>query len=142
MITRKHYNNAKMRWIYDAMRLIPVNIDGFDSIALKESIKGLREGDVLGVFPEGTRSKDGKLKENVHSGAAYLAVKSGVNVLPIGIAGSFEVLSPGTSEFFPHPVTVNIGKPLIPPGKLSKKNVDLFMDEILDNIRELMQIAD
>ena len=124
------------------MRLIPVNTDGLDSAALKESLTGLKEGDVLGIFPEGTRSKDGKLKDNVHSGAAYLAVKSGVQVLPIGIAGSFNVLPPGTSEFFPHPVTVNIGKPLIPPKKLSKENVDLFMSEILDNIKELMRISD
>ena len=138
MITRKHYENSKTKWLYDAMRLIPVNTEGLDNAALRESMKGLRAGDVLGIFPEGTRSKDGKVKTDVHSGAAYLSIKSGVVILPIGINGSYHVLPPGTSEFVPHPVQVNIGKPMIPPEDLTKDNIDTFIDDIMNTIKELM----
>ena len=71
----------------------------------------LDEGHVLFVFPEGTRSQDGRLQE-AHDGAAVLALRTGAPIVPVGIAGSFDRWPRG--QKLPHPggrVTVRVGSP-------------------------------
>jgi 1-acyl-sn-glycerol-3-phosphate acyltransferase len=70
----------------------------------------LDEGRMVGVFPEGTRSRDGRLREG-RAGAALLAMRTGVPVLPVGIAGT-QGIFPGHSRW-PHRgrITIRIGKP-------------------------------
>ena len=65
---------------------ILVRAGGSDVEAYRAGLTVLRGGGVLGVFPEGTRSPDGRLGE-AHPGAALLALRSGVAVLPVGVSG-------------------------------------------------------
>lgn len=138
LITKKHFENKKMRWIYRAMRLIPVNMEGMDSNAIRKSIQELKNNNILGIFPEGTRSTDGKIKENVHSGAAYLAIKGGVPVLPAAIKGSYKALPPGASKVAKSPVSLIFGDLIQPPEKLSKESVENMSKEIMDTITHLL----
>jgi 1-acyl-sn-glycerol-3-phosphate acyltransferase len=69
----------------------PVARDGTDRKAVRDSVEMLRAGEVLCVFPEGTRQHGPKIQP-LQPGAAYLALRSGVPVIPIGIAGSEEIL--------------------------------------------------
>lgn len=80
--------------------------------AMKECIKRLKRGDILIMYPEGTRSKDGKIGEG-KPGIAFLHLISGVPILPVAIKGNFEIMPLGSS--FPKLkkiVKINIGTPL------------------------------
>lgn len=80
-----------------------------DRAAQRIAVEVLEAGRPLAIFPEGTRSRDGQLREG-RLGAALLAMRSGVPVLPVGIAGSQRIF-PGRSRW-PHRsrVTFNIGR--------------------------------
>ena len=71
------------------------------------------QGKVLCVFPEGSRSRDGRIKE-FKKGVAIVAREMNVPLVPVAIKGTYEVLAPGRK--FPRParVSVTIGKPIHP----------------------------
>jgi 1-acyl-sn-glycerol-3-phosphate acyltransferase len=137
LITRKHFEKRKMRWMYIAMKLIPVNMEGIDSKAVRRSLDELKNKKILGIFPEGTRSMDGVIKKDVHSGAAYLAIKGGVPVCPAAIRGTFKALPPGASRIVKTPVSIKFGDPIFPPYELSKESVEYMSCTIMDNISRL-----
>lgn len=88
-----------------------VDRDGGDIEAYRLAKRILDEGHVLFVFPEGTRSHDGKLQP-ARDGAAVLALRTGAPIVPLGISGSFERWPRG--QKLPHPggrVTVRVGSP-------------------------------
>jgi 1-acyl-sn-glycerol-3-phosphate acyltransferase len=128
-----------MKWMYIAMKLIPVNMEGIDSKAVRRSLDELKNKKILGIFPEGTRSMDGVVKKDVHSGAAYLAIKGGVPVCPAAIKGTFEALPRGASHIVKMPVSLKFGDPIFPPQELSKKSVERMSDTIMDNISRLFK---
>lgn len=73
---------------------IPVNRDRLDLKTYRMVLSVLNDGNPLLVFPEGTRSRDGRLS-TPQKGIGFLVAKSGVSVLPARIEGSFEILGPG-----------------------------------------------
>ena len=80
--------------------------------AIEKSIQVLKKGASLIIYPEGTRTRNGKIGEG-KSGIAKIFLKTGVPILPVGIKGAFELMPAGTS--FPkikREVRINIGKPL------------------------------
>jgi 1-acyl-sn-glycerol-3-phosphate acyltransferase len=81
-----------------------------DRGAQRQALDVLASGSSLGLFPEGTRSRDGRLGEG-RAGAAFMAIRTGVQVLPVGLAGTHAIF-PGRSRW-PHrtPVTIRIGAP-------------------------------
>ncbi len=80
-----------------------------DRQALRVATEVLRRGGVIGVFPEGTRSKTGKMIE-AHPGAALIALMTGVVVLPVGVSGTDRVRSPLSLLLRPR-IEVNVGQP-------------------------------
>jgi long-chain acyl-CoA synthetase len=91
-----------------------VGIDGNANLvqALKTGAIGLRKKRVLLVFPEGTRTIDGKIAE-FKKGAAILACELGVPIVPVGFKGAFEMWPRG-GKFRLHPVEVHFGDPIQP----------------------------
>jgi 1-acyl-sn-glycerol-3-phosphate acyltransferase len=85
-----------------------------DRGAQRVAFRLLEEGRMVGVFPEGTRSRDGQLGDG-RAGAALLAMRTGVPVLPVAISGTHAIF-PGRSRW-PHRsrVTIRIGKPFQVP---------------------------
>jgi 1-acyl-sn-glycerol-3-phosphate acyltransferase len=89
----------------------PVDRDGADIEAFRLAQRILEEGHALWVFPEGTRSRDGSLGV-ARDGVSLLALRSGAPIVPVGIAGSYDVWPRG--QKLPHPggrVTVRVGTP-------------------------------
>ena len=84
-----------------------------DAQAIRRAIKVLRSGNALGMFPEGHRSKDGKL-QRARKGMALLAYKTGATILPVGISGTRTFLQWPRVLQRPR-VVVTIGDPLYPP---------------------------
>lgn len=124
------YNNkflSFLGWVFDA---IPVKRDEKDVSAIKTSLKYLKNGECIALFPEGTRNGLEK-GEKVKDGAAFFAVRSGAKVVPCGIKG-------GTKEN--RKVTITYGKPLDfseYKGTKDKKALDEVTEEIMNNILEL-----
>lgn len=102
-------------WWLDNVGTIPVDRDGGQDVgALKRVLRALNDGKVLILFPEGTRSPDGKLQP-AKPGVGFIVCKSQVPVVPARIFGSFEAF--GRGDKVPNlgtPVSVVFGRPISP----------------------------
>jgi 1-acyl-sn-glycerol-3-phosphate acyltransferase len=114
--------------------VIPVDMDTRLHGALQLCAYVLRKGKVLCVFPEGTRSRDGKIKE-FKKGVAIVARELGVPVVPVAIMGTYEVLASGKT--FPRPARVHValGKP-IQPGE---RDYNAIVAELFNDVVELSE---
>lgn len=91
-----------LAWICRHLEAFPIKRGAGDRGAIRESLKILASGRLFGIFPEGTRSKNGQLQEG-KSGAAMIALKANVPILPVALIG--------TSRF-PGKIKVIIGQPI------------------------------
>ena len=78
-----------LRWLEHLFDVIPIKRNTQDLEAMKRCLKALKNGEILGIFPEGTRRGMEK-NQKVKNGAAFMAIRSGVPVVPVGISGSFK----------------------------------------------------
>ena len=122
------FHNRFLNWILHLVDAIPINRDGQDIEAMKRSIKALKNNELLGIFPEGTR-KGMARNLKAKNGAAFMALRTKTKVIPLGIQGSFK---PFTKVY------LNYGKPLDFSeyyGKEKDKEVlEKVTSEIMDNI--------
>jgi 1-acyl-sn-glycerol-3-phosphate acyltransferase len=91
---------------------IPINLESPDPGAIKRALRVLEEGGVVGIFPEGPFSLNGRLVRG-KPGVAIIALRAGVPVVPVAIRGTYEALAQGV--FYiprPRPLTVSFGAPL------------------------------
>ena len=124
------YKNKFLAFLGWAFEAIPVKRDEKDIAAIKMSLKDLKQGKCIALFPEGTRNGLAK-GEKVKDGVAFFAVRSGAKVVPCGIKG-------GTKEL--KKLTINYGKALDYSkykGSKDKEVLDKITKEIMDNIIEL-----
>ena len=91
----------------------PIQREGMGASGLKETLKRLRAGGMVTLFPEGTRSVDGELGE-LKSGIAVLAARARVPIVPAAVAGTFEAWPRSRRFPAPHPVRVHYGPPILP----------------------------
>lgn len=121
----------------------PVDRDRADVEAFRLASRILEEGNILFVFPEGTRSTDGALQA-ARDGVAVLALRSGAPIVPIGIGGSNRVWPRG--QKVPHPggrITVRVGRSFrlideLPPGTDRRTAKGLATGIIMRRIAELL----
>jgi 1-acyl-sn-glycerol-3-phosphate acyltransferase len=99
---------------FDALGAVKVERGTADRAALRALEAALAEGSPVAVFPEGTRGSGSEITP-LFDGAAFLAIKLGVPLVPVGIAGSEHILPKG--KVFPriHRVAVSVGRPIVPP---------------------------
>jgi 1-acyl-sn-glycerol-3-phosphate acyltransferase len=106
---------------------------------LESAKKALEEGLILGMFPEGARSHDGKLRKG-KPGSAVIASKTDVPVLPVGIIGTDKIH--GISWLWKRPrIVVRIGKPFkLPPtnNKISRAQMQLLTTQLMGEIAALL----
>lgn len=111
------------KWFFLKTCVIPLDRTKGDLGALRQAISTLKEGKVIGLFPEGTRSPDGQMRE-AKGGIGFLIVKGNVPVVPIYIEGSHKAFPKGASKLRPARISARIGPPITPeeilaamPGK-------------------------
>ncbi|MYW09680.1 1-acyl-sn-glycerol-3-phosphate acyltransferase [Streptomyces sp. SID2563] len=92
---------------------IPVDRSGKEAgqAAIREGIGVLERGELLGIYPEGTRSHDGRLYKG-KVGVAVMAIRARVPVVPCAMVGTFEIQPPGRRLPRLKPVTIRFGEPL------------------------------
>jgi len=121
--------------------IIPVHRDQYDREVLRRALQVLAEGRVLALAPEARQSPTGSLGHG-RNGAAYLALRSGAPILPIGLSGT-ETLYAGWRRLQRPRLTVNIGIPFRLPGPLARgaerhAQLEAGRDEIMRRIAALL----
>jgi 1-acyl-sn-glycerol-3-phosphate acyltransferase len=101
------------RWFYTVAGQVPIDRSSADTAqnALDTAKRLLQQGKLMGMYPEGTRSPDGRLYKG-KTGLARLALQSGVPVIPVAMVGTDVVNPPGSKLWRFGSVTVRIGKPM------------------------------
>ncbi len=139
----EYLDSWKTRHLFPALGMIPIDRRGGDSaeaaLAAAESV--LARGELFGIYPEGTRSRSGKLHKG-HTGPARLALRSGAPIVPVGLVGTREIQPPDAR--FPKPfrsVIVRFGQPIAVQRYLDRADdrgvLRQIIDEVMFEIREL-----
>ena len=124
LVTTKYKERFFVKWFTNTAEGIWINRDIADFTAIRKASKVLNEGLVLGIAPEGTRSKNGQLQAG-KPGTVMLAVKTGVPIVPVGITGT-ETLLHDLVHFRRPRLIVRFGEPFtIPPFERGRRSKDL-----------------
>ncbi|MHB8171356.1 MAG: lysophospholipid acyltransferase family protein [Thermincolia bacterium] len=126
------FKNPIFGWYISKLEAFPIKRGAGDRGAIREALKILESGRCFGIFPEGTRSKNGELQEG-KAGAAMLALKAKVPVLPIGIKGSGEGKN----------IVVWVGNPMYfdeyYDRKATKEDLEEITRRIMGEIKSLLE---
>lgn len=113
------FDNPIFNWWGRSVGAIPIKRGRFDISAIKGSLQRLRQGYIVCLFPEGTRSKDGIIKDP-KAGVGFLAAKANVPVVPVFIKGSDKALPHHAVFIRLEPIEIMIGEPVEPKMFLQK----------------------
>lgn len=132
MAKEELFSNKLFATILTKLGVFPVKRGGADISAIKTALKVLKDDEVLGIFPEGTRSKAGEVLE-AKPGLAMIAIRSQSPIVPAAIIGNYKPFSK---------VKIKIGKPINLSSYYDKKptteEYQQLSQEVLDTIRKLM----
>ncbi len=134
----KYKNFPVFNWLLNISEAIWINRTEFDREALLKSIDVLKRGDVLGIAPEGTRSPSGTLQK-AKSGVTFLAARTGVPIVPVGITGTNTMLK-DFSRLRRMRICVRFGEAFYLPkyGKLAADELDATTDLIMGRLAALL----
>ena len=139
----EYMDSWKTRYVFPAIGMIPIERTGGSASqrALDVAAGVLARDEFFGIYPEGTRSRDGRLHRG-HTGAARLALRTGAPLVPVGIRGTDHVQPAGAA--LPTPFTscqVSIGEPVHVTRYLDRLDDHLLLrqltDEVMFEIRKL-----
>lgn len=132
----EYLDSWKTRRLFPALGMIPIDREGGEksSVALDAAENVLRRGELFGIFPEGTRSRDGMLYKG-KTGAARLAMKLRCPIFPVGIVGTREIQPPDAKvpRLGGH-VQITIGRPITPDRYLQRTDDHLVLREMTDEV--------
>ena len=129
-------------WHLNRSGQIPINTDNPRATlsSLAAAAKTVRTGTPLFVFPEGGRTADGTLQPFMN-GAAYLAIRAQVPLVPIALHGVYDLLPIHTHHFHPGTLTLIAGEP-IPTTGLNVRDADQLTQQIRETIQQLLAQVD
>ena len=133
------WENAFKRFLFNIWKIIPIRRGEADMSAYRASLDALKEGKILIIAPEGTRSFDGKLQIGL-PGSAMIAVKSGATILPVAFWGA-ENFWENFKRFKRTPFHVRVGEPFkinLPTNGLNKENRQDVMNECMYQLASLI----
>lgn len=126
------FKNRFIRWILGQVQAFPVDRESImDMKAFKTAVKVLKSGELLGIFAEGTRVKEGEGKA-AKAGVALFAIKGDAPVIPVAISGKYT---------FRSVITVAYGEPMMleeyREGRLTTEKMEAMTEEIMEKVNEL-----
>lgn len=132
-------------FVLRSISALPIKSRKDDLRSLRELIRVLRAGACVVVFPEGTRSEDGRLKD-AEIGVGFLAIKSACWVVPACILGTYRAFPKGVKLFKPAKVNIRYGRPFKPSEDPTILRSDdpyrATVERIMAEIRQLQQVAE
>ena len=130
------FTNTLFARILKGINVIPLSREGLDRAALKEALKALHKRKGLVVFPEGTRSLDGRLGAG-KGGVAMLSIGGKVPVIPVFVKGS-EIALPQSADFIRAGARIKVifGKKITPPIVTHRADKKLAYQEFTDKIMQ------
>ena len=134
-MAKAEWFRGKLAWLIRFLGAFPVKRGEPDRQAVRAAEEQLKQGKILGIFPEGTRSRSRTLAKG-HAGMAMIALHTGVPVMPVAIWGSEKALK----EFRPR-VTIRYGEPMIlkPKGiKITRQDIDDATDQVMRRIASML----
>lgn len=137
------WHNKWTRFWVENFGAFPVKRDSFDREAIRTAEEWLGKGFSLIIFPEGERSKTAKLKQAL-PGAALIALRTGVPILPVAITGTEKLRNLKWCFFHHPPITITIGKAFNPPSTTGKPNRVLrqrLCDDIMYTLADMLPPA-
>lgn len=135
-------NNPVSKWLLPRLNTIPVDRDGGkDAKAVSKVLKVLSQGHAVVVYPEGTRSEDGKIQP-AKAGIGLLACRSKATILPMRIFGAYDIFNRHhKAPKIRGKMDVVFGPPLAPeeydPGRKSKNRFQEAIDRAMEAVKEL-----
>lgn len=115
------------------LHAFPVQQGKGDRAAVQQAIDRLKEGCVLNLYPEGSRTEDGEIGP-IQSGIALIARRAGVPIVPVVVEGSYQAWPKGQKLFRPHPIKVMYG----PPLKIDNLKSDQIVELIGTTLRTML----
>ncbi|EQD80636.1 1-acyl-sn-glycerol-3-phosphate acyltransferase, partial [mine drainage metagenome] len=135
LIAREYYQLPLLKYFFAAMGFIPVDRSGGDITSARAAMQALKNGDVVGIFPEGDIG-DGLMLRHGQNGAAMLALATGAPVIPVYIAGTHPHESLKWDLLQPARVRVYYGAPLTFGGLAEHRKDHAVLDEVTRQIME------
>lgn len=138
----------KVAWIgrvFSALGAFPVHRGSADRDALRRCVEVIETGEPLVIFPEGTR-QTGPHVQPLFEGAAYVASRTGVPIVPVGIGGSEAAMPKGSKLLRPVKVHVVVGEPLYPAppgpsGRSPRSAVHRLTEQLHTRLQQLFDDA-
>lgn len=139
------FANPVLGWVVTALGSFPVKRGAADREALRTAQQLLDQGERVLVFPEGTRQSGNQVPE-IFDGTAYLASRTGAQVVPVGISGTEAAMPPGAKLPRRSKVTIVVGEPIDPPtnpdgGRVKREHLSAFTSELRATLQTLMDAA-
>jgi 1-acyl-sn-glycerol-3-phosphate acyltransferase len=141
------WRNPVMDWLLSALGGFPVNRSGADREALTTTLQVIEGGEPVVMFPEGTR-RSGPVIEAQHmrDGAAYVAGRAQIPIVPVGIGGSERAMPSGAKYIRPTKMVMVVGEPLPAPplkesGRVSRNGVRATTEELRTRLQVLFDDA-
>ncbi len=129
-------------WLIRSLNSTPIKQGAGDTAAMKATIAKLKEGKMLIVFPEGSRSPDGKMHE-FKRGIGILLKRADCTIIPVGIAGAFQAWprSRKLPKLFNKPSAIIYGQP-IDSDQLMEEGVDNAISQVSHEVGMLVRRAE
>ena len=118
----------------------PVKRGSADRSAIREALKQLDQGWAVGIFLQGTRTVNGRIPEP-KIGAALIAAKAQVPLLPVSLWGTQHIFKKGTAIPRPVPLTSRIGAPIAPPASTDREGLDAITAQCTTEIHRLHDLG-
>jgi 1-acyl-sn-glycerol-3-phosphate acyltransferase len=131
---------ALMRGWFNGIGMIPVDRDDTRAAiaSLDTALEVLARGEAFGIYPEGTRSRDGRLYRG-RTGVAHLALTSGAPVVPVGVQGTQDIQPVGTTLPRLARVTIRFGEPINVAGRYDGVPAGRARREVTDQVMAAIQ---
>jgi 1-acyl-sn-glycerol-3-phosphate acyltransferase len=138
--TGRGIKGAVSRAFFEGLGMLPVDRDEARAAiaSLDIALGVLRRGDAFGIYPEGTRSRDGRLYRG-RTGVAHLALTAGVPVIPVGLTGTEDVMPVDSGRIRVVPVRIEFGAPITVAGRFDGMPAGRARREVTDEVMAAIQ---